>query len=156
MEKIESMEEIERLYKEKKISRATYYRARKRGYVVVDYHKPHKVEKVEFSPEKFWTEFLEVNEKYVAMAKNVIATYDAWGVTTPHELVDEGLLYLIDRGIMPKKGYAHFKSYVRSLLRGRGKKVPFSLKNDLSYTEVEDEHEGALTTYLRAHGRKIV
>jgi len=155
-EKITNMEEIERLYQDGTISRATYYRARKRGYVVLDYHKPHKSEEeVKFSPEIFWAEFMELRGEYLAIASNAIARYDVWGAVTPDELVDEGAIYLIDRGIMPRQGFAHFKSYVRSLIRGKGKKVPFSLNNNLSYTEVESEDEGGLTTYLHQHGHQI-
>ena len=155
--KVTDINEMKKLYQDGIISKATYYRGKKRGWVVVDYHKPHSVEAVEFSPERFWAEFIELRGKYLAIAKNAINRYEVWDRVFPDELVDEGAIYLVERGIMPQQGFAHFKSYVRSLIRGKGKKVPYSLDNKhFSYTEVESEEEGAWTAYFNAHGHKIV
>ena len=155
-EKITDAKEIERLYRDGTISRATYYRGKKRGFVVVDYHKPHKAENEEFSPKKFWAEFLEVRGEYLLIAANAIKRYEVGDRVSPDELIDEGAIYLIERGIMPKNGYAHFKSYVRSLIRGKGKKVPFSLDSlTFNYTESESEDEGGFAAYLHQHGHQI-
>ena len=42
-EKITDMERIEALYKERKISRSTFWRAKKRGYIVLYYHDTQKL-----------------------------------------------------------------------------------------------------------------
>ena len=42
-EKITDMERIKALYKEGKISRSTFWRARKRGYIILNYHSTQKL-----------------------------------------------------------------------------------------------------------------
>jgi len=155
--KITNPEEIKALYKEGKISKATYYRGLKKGYVVLGYHVPHKKNKL--SPDEFWAEFLKHYNTYEGIAKKAISLYEAWGQTCPQELVNEGALYLLERGIHPADGWAEFKSYVRGLIRGRSKKAPFSIKeknNHLSYTEVEtNKDEDTYVRYLQAHLREL-
>ena len=156
MEKIFDKEKMKTLYKEGRISKATYYRGLKKGYVVLDYHKPHKKQKI--NPDEFWVDFIKFYNKYEAIAKKAIASYELWGVTSPEELINEGAIYLLEKGISPSKGWAEFKSYVRSLLRGKGKKVPFSLKEkSLSYTERESNKDGdTYVRYLQQHLHLIV
>ena len=64
-EKITDLEKIEALYKEGKISRSTFWRAKKRGYIVLNYHTPSKMSENELSNE-------EKNELYSIVRAKVV------------------------------------------------------------------------------------
>ena len=156
MEKIINKEKIKALYKEGKISKASYYRGLKRGYVILDYHKPHKKNKID--PQEFWGEFMKFYEKFKAIAKKAIATYEAWDIIEPHDLVSEGALYLLDRGIHPAHGWAEFKTYIRGIIRGKSKNTPYNIKkSSLPYTEVETNKDGdTYAKWLQLHLKVII
>jgi len=50
-EKITDLKRIEVLYKEGKISRSTFWRAKKRGYIILNYHSPSKLSNNELKQE---------------------------------------------------------------------------------------------------------
>ena len=53
-EKITDINKIEELYKNRKISRSTFWRAKKRGYIIINYHSKQKLSDYELSEdEKF-------------------------------------------------------------------------------------------------------
>jgi len=64
-ERIEDLEKIEELYKSGKISRSTWWRAKKRGYIVLNYHTLSKISKYELSNE-------EKNELYNIVRAKVV------------------------------------------------------------------------------------
>jgi len=51
-EKITDLEKIKALYKEGKISHSTFWRAKKRGYIILNYHSPSKLSNNELSKDE--------------------------------------------------------------------------------------------------------
>lgn len=137
MQKITDMAKIKELYESGKISRATYFRGKKRGYICLDYNKPHKSGNKNFRVEEFWDEWLDVMADYRKIChKQIFGSKKTF--FNIDEALNEGALYLIERQIMPRDGFAHFRSYISSIVRGKSKAAIMTRSGATVYRYIEE------------------
>jgi len=95
MKKITDLNQIKALYKEGKISKASYYRGIKRGWVCVDYHKPHT------QPKKLSSAELDRMYRYVFKVVAILFNIykkDSSAEPILQDIIDDVYLYILERG----------------------------------------------------------
>ena len=95
MNKITDINKIDELYRAGKISRSTWWRGRKRGWIKYEYHKPHT------QPRKFSS--AELHRMYRNTYKVVAILFnrfkkDSSAEPVLRDIVDDVFLYILERG----------------------------------------------------------
>lgn len=97
MKKITNREEVEKLYREGKISSTTLWRFKKRGYIMLGWQKPHKQSTL--SVHEVWELVLSLQKAITAIAwyqaKAIITEY--YTKETIDDIVQDTLIHLVER-----------------------------------------------------------
>lgn len=108
---IKDRKTIETLYKEGKISRTTYWRARERGWIKYKWQNPHS----EVEPNwEFYDE--DIQETLVAIAKWYLSMYELPQVDH-RDMVQDVLLYLYEKGYSENRSKGWVISNAKSWIR---------------------------------------
>lgn len=95
MKKITNLKEIDKLYRAGKISRSTWWRGRKRGWIKYEYHKPHT------QPRKFSSAELDRMYRYTYKVVAVLFNRfkkDSSAEPVLRDIVDDVFLHILERG----------------------------------------------------------
>ncbi len=153
-EKITNIKEIEKLYKDGKISRTTYWRAKKRGYIWINFHSPQKLSDYVLSKQEQY----DFYNYCAATARNFISEHQKWFLdqqtfnTLAQDIAADLFLYVIERQpINLKQAKARIKSAKLALSqnpRWYGKYLDFPIrkksgqeKNNLSLDSFTVDYE---------------
>lgn len=94
MEKITNMEEMEKLYIDGRISKTTLWRGKKRGWIKVDYHKPHHPEHQDTTVS--WNDILDNYDNIRNIVANEIRLKGI-GFDMLDDITNDCLIYLYER-----------------------------------------------------------
>jgi len=123
-EKITDFNKIETLYKEGKISRATYWRAQKRGWIYFNYHTPEDLGGVKFDEEttKFFYSICRqyAGEFYNLHKERILNTATEKSII--HDLAGDVFTYVISKNPVDLKQACIIAKFQVRNFAGRGKK----------------------------------
>ena len=117
--RITNKNEMKYLYDKKLISKTTYYRGLKRGYVILNYHKIKNLRE-SINPNLFWQQYKQLEYSYREIIYKLLKELKIeMKEEKIIELMEEGIKYLFAKKIYPEDGKNYFRLYCRDILRNK-------------------------------------
>ena len=115
--RVSSIKEIDTLFKEGKISRTTYWRAKKRGWCEIDYHKRTIPKNADGSflvdIEKLYS-FITIKAKQYINA-HIEPKYAPNTLSIVQDVVQEYMLYVVEKQLSVKQAFSFYKHFIPSV-----------------------------------------
>ena len=152
-EKITDLEKIKKLYKSGKISHTTFWRAKKRGYIILNYHSIQKLSNYELNKDEKFKLYTYCRASAVDfVTKHIKKTLDYKEMT---DLIDDIThdiyLYILERNpINLKQAFKRVKYALLNLRqtpRWYGKYLSFPIRKTEGKEKVKELEELALNSF---------